>query len=395
MRKNISAFLIFCYTLLFCTISSIAAANNTPPVLTPEPPSIAAKSYILMDYQSGQLLAHRNEHDRLEPASLTKIMTLYVVNKELSSGKLHMDDLVHISDKAWRAEGSRMFVEVNKDVSVSDLVHGLIIQSGNDASIALAEHIAGSEESFAELMNAYAKSLGMNDSHFTDATGWPHENHYTTAYDLALLARAMIHEFPPELYAIHSEKWFVYNNIKQPNRNRLLWRNPTVDGIKTGHTEGAGYCLVASAKKEDMRLISVVMGTDSDTARAEQSNKLITYGFRFYETHPLFTANTQISEAPVYMGQTKLLPVGLEQDLFVNIPQGQYASLVANMNINKHIAAPVAKGQVLGSVVVSLGDKLISEKPLVALAAVEKGGLWSRFSDYVSMHATQLFKSKN
>lgn len=372
------------YLLALLAISGIALANPSP-ILIPEPPSIAAKSYVLMDYQSGKLLAHQNEHEHLEPASLTKMMTLYVVHKELESGKLHMNDLIRIGDKAWKAEGSRMFVETGKEVSVNDLVHGLIIQSGNDASIALAEHIAGSEESFSELMNAYAKTLGMNDTHFTDATGWPHDNHYTSAYDLGLLARAMVREFPPELYAIHSEKWFVYNGIKQPNRNRLLWRNPAVDGIKTGHTENAGYCLVASAKKEDMRLISVVMGTESDDARADQSNKLLTYGFRFYETHPLFTANTKINEARIYMGQIPVLPVGVAEDLFVTIPQGQYKSLVANMNINKQITAPITKGQVLGSVVVHLGEQVISEQPLVALEAVEKGGLWSQASDYVRM----------
>ncbi len=376
------------FSLISCTLRAVAP-------LIPAPPAVAAKAYLLMDYQSGKLLAASNEHAHLEPASLTKMMTVYVVYKELAQGKLSLADKVRISEKAWRTEGSRMFAEVGKEISVGELLQGVIIQSGNDASVALAEHVAGSEESFAEMMNAYAKRLGMNDSHFTDATGMPNPNHYTSAYDLALLAQATIREFPPELYALHAEKWFSFNGIKQPNRNRLLWRNPAVDGLKTGFTESAGYCLVASAKKDNTRLISVVLGTDSDIARAEQSHKLLTYGLRFYETHTLFAANQPLNEARVWMGRAKTLPIGLPNGLYVTIPHGQYKNLSASLNVDKRIKAPVAKGQILGSVVVHLNDQVLLTQPLIALETVETGGTFSRAKDYVSMRSSQLFHPKS
>ncbi len=356
------------------------------PLMIPNPPTISAKAHVLMDYNSGQILASHAAHEHLEPASLTKLMTMYVVNKELESGKLHLSDMIPISENAWRAEGSKMFIEVGKEVSVDDLVHGIIIQSGNDASIALAEHIAGSESAFADIMNAYAKALGMNDSHFMDATGMPQEGHYTSAYDLALLAQAIIREFPPELYAIHAQKWFLFNGIRQPNRNRLLWRNPSVDGLKTGSTDSAGYCLVASATKDNLRIISVVLGADSDANRAEQSNKLITYGLRFFETQPAYGANQPIQQARIFGSTQKTVPVGLQTPLFVTVPEGQYKRVIQSVELNTPLRAPVGRGQVVGKILFHLDDKLVAEHPLVALEDRSTGGAWSRFSDYVSMH---------
>ena len=374
-------------------LSTLVMANPKP--IIPAPPEVGAKAYMLMDVASGKVLTSKNEHERLAPASLTKMMTVYVAYQEIKQNKLHLTDMVHISENAWRTEGSKMFVEVGKEVSVDDLLHGIIIQSGNDASVALAEHIAGSETAFADLMNGYAKKLGMNDSHFVNSTGMPDSNHYTSAADLALLARATIQEFPPELYALHSEKWFTFNGIKQPNRNQLLWRNPAIDGLKTGHHEEAGYCLAASAKKDHTRLVSVILGAESTSARAEQSNRLITYGLRFFETHQVFAANKVLNTPRVWMGNQKTLEVGLESPLMVTVPQGQYPELQAKMQLDKNLHAPIKAGQVIGSVVVRLGEDVVAERPLVALKDIHTGGLWSRFTDYVSMHSSRLMSRES
>ncbi len=362
--------------LLVCWIPFASAAN----ILIPPAPSIAASSYLLMDFDSNKILAEKNADKRLPPASLTKLMTVYVVFKELANGHLSLDEKVTISKKAWRTPGSRMFIEVNKQVSIEDLLKGVIIQSGNDASVALAEHVAGNEATFAVLMNQHAERLGMSNSHFVNSTGLPAENHYTTARDLAILAQAIIKEFP-EYYQWDSQKEFTYNNITQQNRNKLLWRDKSVDGLKTGHTEEAGYCLVASAKRNGMRLISVVMGTASENARANESQALLNYGFRFFETHKLYEANKPIVDTRVWKGDRKQLSLGLNEDLFVTIPRRYANDLKAETVVDKRIIAPVKKGEEKGLLNVSLLDERIVSKPLVALDKVNKGSFFQRIYD--------------
>jgi len=348
----------------------------------PEAPELAAPSYLLVDFNSGKVLAEKNADQRLEPASLTKMMTAYVVFSELSSGHLKLDDMVTISERAWRAEGSRTFVQVGAKVPVEVLLKGLIIQSGNDASIALAEHIAGNEDTFAQLMNQYAKQLGMNSTNFVNATGLPHPNHYTTARDLAKLAIADIRNHP-QFYPLHAVKEYTWNGIKQHNRNLLLWRDPTVDGIKTGHTSSAGYCLAASAERDGMRLVSILMGAKSENARAEQTQALLNYGFRFFETRKLYEAKKALAQPKVWKGSASTLPVGLRQDLWLTIPRNQYDRLSASMVINPAIMAPVQDGAAMGKLIIKLDDELVHESPLVALSPVEEGGLWRRLVDSV------------
>ena len=354
------------------------------PMLVPSPPSVKATSYLLIDYDSGQVLADKDADMRVEPASLTKMMTAYVVLHELKAGTIKESDEVTVSEKAWRTPGSRMFIEVGKKVPVGTLFKGMVIQSGNDASVALAEYIAGSEETFAELMNEQARRLGLNNTHFVNATGLPHEDHYTTAADLARIATALIREFP-EHYGLYSEKQFTYNNITQYNRNKLLWRDKSVDGIKTGHTESAGYCLVTSAKRNGMRLISVVLGTDSENARAKISQSLLNYGFRFFETHKLYEAGQPITRARVWKGEQDQLPLGLGQDFYVTIPRGQYRKLKPVMELAARITAPVSRGQTLGTVAVTLADQTLASRPLLALDTVAEAGLWGRLVDGVQL----------
>lgn len=352
--------------------------------VVPTPPEVDAEAYVLVDFHSGKVLAEKDSKKRIDPASMTKMMTVYVFDHELQSGHFTLEDEVAVSETAWKSEGSRMFVPVGKKIQIKDLLRGIIIQSGNDASVALAEYVAGSEKAFADLMNQYAQKLGMNDTHFMNATGIPHPDHYTTAHDLSLLASAIITQFP-ETYKIYSEKWFTFNGIKQPNRNRLLWREPYIDGIKTGHSSTAGYCLAASGQKDNMRLISVLAGAKSESDRTEQTLQLLRFGFRFFETHHLFQANTTLNEPRVWMGDRKKLALGINRDLYITIPQGQYKSLDAKMNIDKSLTAPINKGENHGKLVVKLGDELIAEMPLVALENVEKGTMWNRLSDYVSL----------
>ncbi len=367
--------------LLLMTLLSTAAVA-APPI--PSPPQINGRAYLLQDFHSGRILVEKNSHQRVEPASLTKLMTAYIVFKELKSGSLRLDEEVLISEKAWRTGGSKMFIEVNKRVKVEDLLKGMIVQSGNDASVALAEHVAGSEDAFASLMNEYAATLGMKDSHFVNSTGLPHKDHYTTAYDLALLTRALIHEFP-EYYKYYSQKEFTYNHITQYNRNKLLWRDKSVDGVKTGHTESAGYCLIASAKRNDMRLITVVLGTRSENARAQESQKLLNYGFRFFETHRLYGAGEPLTTVRVWKGEVEQLPLGLAEELYVTIPRRQYDHLDAHMTITPLITAPVKRGRPYGSVEVRLGDEVIAQRPLIALRDVAEGSLFQRLSDEVML----------
>ncbi|HEB81279.1 MAG TPA: D-alanyl-D-alanine carboxypeptidase [Gammaproteobacteria bacterium] len=377
--KKLSSLMSFSLALILFSLLQANLAVAAMPI--PAPPDVAAKNYIVMDFASGKVLAEKNADEKIEPASITKMMTAYVVYKELDADRMSMDDMVEISEKAWRMGGSRMYLEVNTRVPVHELLKGLIIQSGNDASVALAEHVAGTEEAFVQLMNQYAAELGMKNTHFVNSTGWPDKNHLTTARDIALLGAAIIREFP-EHYELYKEKEYTYNNIKQYNRNKLLWRDESVDGIKTGHTESAGYCLVSSAQRGDMRLITVVLGTDSKKARATVSQALLNYGFRFFESHTLYDADEVLSRPRIWNGEFETITVGLADDLAVVIPRGSYDKLEAVMDIDKNIEAPVKKGQQVGEVKVSLDGEVLAKVPLVALETVEEGGLLQKAKDY-------------
>lgn len=366
-----------------------ALASAAEPVM-PAAPQLAAKSYVLMDAASGQVLVETNGDERLPPASLTKLMTAYIATLEINRGQIKESDMVRISEKAWRMGGSKMFIEVGKEVSVDDLLHGIIIQSGNDASVAIAEHIAGSEEGFADMMNSHAQRLGLSNTHFVNATGWPHAEHYSSASDMAKLARAIIYEDQAH-YAIYAQKEFFWNGIKQPNRNLLLWRDKTVDGLKTGHTEEAGYCLVASAVRDGMRLIAVVFGTVSEQARAAEVQKLLTYGFRFFETRTFYKQGTELAQAQVWKGEQDKVKAGLAQDLTMTLPKGQLEKLAASMNINPQLTAPIAAGDVIGKVEVKLGDEVVQSTDLIALEAVEEGGLFRRLWDSLRLFFFGLF----
>jgi D-alanyl-D-alanine carboxypeptidase (penicillin-binding protein 5/6) len=373
-----------CAAALLHLAGPAAAAAPSIATLIPSPPSINAGGYVLLDFNTGAVLAENNAHSRMEPASLTKLMSAYLVFNELQHGSLSQDQSITISENAWRAQGSRMFVEVNKQVAVGDLIKGMIVQSGNDATVALAEQVAGSEGAFADMMNTTAATLQMKDSHFMNSTGMPDPRHYTTAYDLALLTRALISDFP-EYYKIYSTREFTYNNITQYNRNKLLWRDPSVDGVKTGHTDSAGYCLVTSANRDGMRLISVLLGAKSDNVRVEETQKLLNYGFRFYETHRVYGAGASLTTARVWKGDTEELPLGLAQDLYVTIPRNQYQKLNGVMNVNTTITAPIQKGQQLGTVQVTLDGKNVAERPLVALREIPEGNFAQRISDEIRL----------
>jgi D-alanyl-D-alanine carboxypeptidase (penicillin-binding protein 5/6) len=352
--------------------------------ITPAAPEIKATAYLIMDYNSGRILAEKEIDKRVEPASLTKMMTTYVITEEIEEGNLKLDEPVMISEKAWRMEGSRMFVEVNKTATVEELLKGVIIQSGNDASVALAEHVAGTEEVFAQVMNEYAARLGMTNTNFTNSTGLPDPNHYTTARDLSILASAMIRDHP-QIYAWHSIREYTYNGIKQPNRNLLLDRDDSVDGIKTGHTEAAGYCLVVSAEREGMRLVSVVMGTEGMEARARASQALLNYAFRFFETHKLYSANESVATGQVWKGQTDVLNLGLSGDLWVTVPRGQYKQLKPVVDLTPQILAPVAKDSMQGNIRIMLGDEEIAARPLLALDEIGEGSIIDRLKDEVRL----------
>ena len=367
-------------TLFFVTTLAAAGVAVAP---VPAPPAMAAKSYILMDFGSGRILASKEPDKRVEPASITKIMTAYVVYKEIEGGRLQMQDMVTISKKAWQMGGSKMFIEVGKQVSIDDLLKGLVIQSGNDAAVALAEHVGGSEEVFASLMNQYAGKLGMKSTNYVNSTGWPDAKHYTTAHDIAIMARATIAEFP-EHYKLYAEHNFTWNNITQPNRNLLLYRDSTVDGIKTGHTESAGYCLVSSSVRDNMRLISVVLGTKSDGARADISQALLAYGYRFYESDQMVAAADELKQVRVWKGDIETVGLGLAADLHVTVPRGQYIKLKKFLDIKSDVEAPVKKGQQLGTLRIMLDGKELLTRPLVALQAIGEGSIWQRASDYIA-----------
>lgn len=373
--KHISKLAFFCYALIGANLALAAM-----PI--PAPPEVAAKNYLLIDFASGRVLAEKNPDVQIEPASITKLMTAYVVYKELEADRLSMDTVVIIGEKAWRMGGSRMYLEVNSKVTVHDLLKGLIVQSGNDASVALAEHIAGTETAFVQLMNQYAAELGMNNTNFMNSTGWPDTLHLTTARDIATLAKAIIAEFPAH-YAWYAEKEYTYNDIKQYNRNKLLWRDNSVDGLKTGHTDSAGYCLVSSAVRSDMRIISVVLGTDSEKARASVSQAVLNYGFRFFESHTLYDKNEVLNRPRIWNGEFETLTVGLNEALAITIPRGAYDELDATMDIDKNIQAPVSKGQQVGVVKVSLNGELLETVPLVALETINEGSFFQIAKDYV------------
>jgi serine-type D-Ala-D-Ala carboxypeptidase (penicillin-binding protein 5/6) len=371
--------------LLVLGSNSLAA----PERIIPAPPQIAAQGHILIDAGSGKVLVEFNSEQRLPPASLTKIMTSYVAEAQLASGTLKPDTLVNVSIKAWKMEGSRMYIQEGTQVRVDDLLRGIIIQSGNDASVALAEHIAGTEDVFAEMMNQNAARIGMKDSHFMNATGLPEEDHYTTAHDLARLTVALIRDFP-EGYKLNSEKYFTYNNIRQPNRNNLLWRDPTVDGVKTGHTDAAGYCLVASAERNGMRLVSVVMGAASEESRAQESQKLLTYGFRYFETAHLYKGQEALRNVRVWGGETGQSALGLGDDVVITIPRGSKDKLTATIDVDAVIEAPLNPGDVKGKLTVTLDGESVYTGDLVALSKMEEGGFFSRLWDSIALFFLQL-----
>ncbi len=362
----------------------LATSGFAADVPIPAPPQIGADSFQLIDFSSGRIIAEARADERVEPASLTKLMTAYTAFHALRQGQITLQDQAHVSEKAWRTDGSRMFIEVNTRVSVEDLLRGMIIQSGNDASVALAEHVAGSEEAFLGLMNRYAKLLGMTGSSFMNTTGLPAEGHYVTARDVAILARAIISEFP-EYYRWYSEREFTYNGIRQFNRNSLLWRDDSIDGVKTGYTDAAGYCLVASAERSGMRLISVVTGMASPEAREDASQALLDYGFRFYETHKLYSGGEEITTARVWKGTPPEASLGLTEDLYVTVPRGQYDALEAIMDLRSELMAPLSAGAQVGSVRITLDDVEISNMPLMALHEVPEASLWTRIKDEVTL----------
>lgn len=358
-------------------------ANTTAPQLIPSPPEVDAKGYMLIDANNGYIIAQKNADMRMPPASLTKLMTLYIIADSLRNGRIHLEDNVHVSEKAWRTGGSRMFIQVGTDVPVDMLIQGIAVSSGNDATIAMAEHIAGSDEAFSNLMNQTAESLGMINTHYTDSNGLPSPNHYSSPADIAKLTRAFIQYFP-EFYPWFSQKWFSFNNIKQPNRNRLLWQDSTVDGLKTGHTDEAGYCLAASAKRNgDMRLISVVMGSKSDKTRTKASQALLNYGFHFFESHKVYAANTALSTPRTWYGKKKTSELGVDHDLYVTVPTGQYKNVKIDIVTNDKLKAPIIKGQAYGHITVTLNGQILLQEPLVAIKDNPKCGFFARIIERI------------
>lgn len=378
MKKLLASIILFSATFITQTVE----AN----FLVPNPPLVNAKGYILIDFDTGKVLAEKNADEQLNPASLTKMMTSYVIGREIQNGTISLTDMVTISHNAWSKnfpDSSKMFIEVGKEVSVADLNRGIIIQSGNDACVAMAEHIAGSEEQFAQLMNLYAEKIGLNNSHFVNSHGLTADNHLTTARDMAKLGAALIRDVPEE-YAIYREKDFTFNNISQINRNSLLWdKSLNVDGIKTGHTDAAGYSLVSSATKGEMRLIAVVMGTSSKRARKVESKKLLNYGFRFFETLTAYEAGTEFAKQKIYMGDKDVVRLGINQSTPITIPRGYRDKLTASFTLDKELEAPINKGAVVGTLTLKIEDELITQYPLVSLDEVNEGSLFKKLKDFV------------
>lgn len=367
--------------LAFSIVEPVNAANSQ----IPPPPSLAVKAYLLLDFNSGHVIAASNSDMRVEPASLTKIMTAYLAFKALKNGHLSLTQTLPVSEKAWKVEGSKMFIEPNKPVTVDELLHGTIIQSGNDSSIALAEGIASSEDLFADMMNKEAQRLGMKNTHYMNATGLPDPQHYTTAADLATLAAALIRDFPAEYAKYYSTKEYTYNKITQPNRNRLLWLDPNVDGMKTGHTESAGFCLISSAKRNDMRRISVVLGAPNDSARATESQKLLNYGFQFFDSHLVYKQGQAISQLKVWKGSENQVASTVTKDLYVTIPKGEYTNIKATMSSIQPLIAPIKKDQVVGTIKFTLNGQTIEEQKLVAAKSIETAGILGRAWDSIKL----------
>ncbi|MBS0224850.1 MAG: D-alanyl-D-alanine carboxypeptidase [Proteobacteria bacterium] len=361
-----------------------AVATGELPIPTAPAPAVS-KAWVVMDYATGQVLAGNNIDTQLEPASITKVMTSYVIAAEVAKGKIKSTDPVMMTEHAWKTggagtDGSYSGFEVNKTAPLEQMETGMVVQSGNDAAIALAEHVAGSEEAFAQLMNSYAAKIGMKNSHFVDPTGLSAQGHLSTAHDLALLGRALIHDYP-QAYALNKIKEFTVGPITQPNRNLLLWRDSSVDGIKTGHTSNAGYCLMGSALRGDQRLIAVVLGDTSEKQRADDVQALLNWGFRFYETHKLYDANAQVSVQKVWKGASPQVRLGVAEPLLVTVPRGRFDALKSSMEVPQNLIAPIAKGQKIGTIKLSLDGKPIAEAPLVAIDAVEQGGFFRRLWD--------------
>ncbi len=393
-------FSVLLCTTLFGAASALAQTPDAQPVPkpaapvampapAPPPPNPDAKSFVLMDYATGQILVEGNADLRVEPASITKIMTSYAVSAELAHGKIKMDDAVTISENAWRSggagtDGSTSFLALGSQVPLRELLYGMIIQSGNDAAIALAEHTAGSEPLFADLMNQYAAQLGMTGTHYVDASGLPNENHYTTARDVATLSRALIRDYPAE-YEIYKLKDFEWNGIKQHNRNTLLWRDSSVDGIKTGHTNAAGYCLATSAVRNGQRLIAVVMGAQSEKSRADANQELLNYGFRFFESHKLYETAKPLATPELWKGESPTVALGVSEDVLVVMQRGRYADLKASMDLPATLIAPLAKGQQVGTLKVELDGKVLVERPIVVLADAAEGGFFKRLGDGIML----------
>lgn len=395
-KKALASVAIFAYSSVFYANPTLnndviqPSGINNNPLITPAPPPLNAKAFILIDVDSGKIIAEKNSNEKLPPASLTKMMTLYVISNALKNGQIHLTDNVRISQEAWKIGGSRMFVKEGQQVSVEELLKGIIVDSGNDACVAMAEHLGSSENGFTELMNNQAKNLGMSSSHFTDSTGLPNPDHYTSAKDLAILGRALINDYP-EYYHWYKQKWFTFNGIRQPNRNRLLWRDNQVDGLKTGHTNEAGFCLVSSAKRNNMRILAVVLNAPTDTARADDSERLLNYGFRFFETHQLYKANQAITDLPLYKSKTNKITVGLLENQFITIPSGQYQRLKISTQIPKYIQAPIKKGDQIGELVIKFDSNIINTHPLYALNSAEKAGFFTCAKDSVRLAFVRWF----
>ncbi|MFA6040655.1 MAG: D-alanyl-D-alanine carboxypeptidase family protein [Methylophilus sp.] len=374
------------YKLIQTSIALFALTfAQVSPAASIEAPNLAVKSYVLKDFNSGSTIASNKPDSRVEPASLTKVMTAYLIFEALQKGQLKLNQTIPVSTKAWKVEGSKMFIEPNKPVTVDELLHGLIIQSGNDAATALAEALGGSEEQFATMMNNKATSLGMKNTHYVNATGLPDPQHYTTANDLATLASTLIRDFPADYKRLYSVKAYTYNKITQANRNRLLWLDPNVDGMKTGHTNSAGYCLIASSNRDNSRLVSVILGADSVNARSIESQKLLNFGSQFFESSLVYKKNQTISEVPVWKGDRKTVAATVNKDLYFSLPKGDYARVKANMISQEPLIAPIKANQVIGKIVFSLDGKIIAETKVIAAKEVAIGGIFSRMIDSIRL----------
>ena len=385
IKKIIAAVTIALCTNLFANnLLTFTKNSQSANEFIPKPPSVKATSYVIMDANSGSIIAEKNAHELKAPASLTKMLTLYIISDQLTRGEINLDEQVRISTKAWKTGGSKTFVKEGQYTSIENLIKGVIVQSGNDACIALVEHIAGGTESFVNMMNQRAKILGMRNSNFTDPIGMPSPNQKTTAYDIAILTKALIKDFP-QFYHWYQQKWFTFNGIKQPNRNRLLWRLNFVDGVKTGHTDAAGFVQASSGVKNGMRIIVVTLGSPTDEARAQDGKKLFNYAYRFFESHSLYSANKEIGKARIWFGQKSKIPVGVASELFVTIPSGKYEKLTAKLKFKDEISAPIKKGSVLGKLIVKYDENTIQTVPVISLDDSTKANFAYRAIDSVKL----------